>query len=150
MRPPFEAVPGHGATAVVEKRTLAIGNARLLEREGISPDSLGESARALAGEGRTAVHVAFDGRTAGLTAIADAPRDTALEAVTSLAELDIRPVMLTGDNRATAERIAAELGIEEVIAEVLPGEIAAISMSGSSLLVALNALALKGMRLPQR
>ena len=121
----FEAVPGHGAVATVEGRTLAIGNDRLLEREGIALDGLAERAASLAGEGRTVVHVALDGNAAGLIAIADAPRETAAEAVRALRELGIRPVMLTGDNRATADRIAAVVGIDEVIAEVLPGDKAA-------------------------
>ena len=121
----FEAVSGHGAIATVDGRRLAIGNARLLEREHVSLNGLAERASSLAGEGRTVVHVALDGTVAALIAIADAPRETALAAVAALKELGIRPVMLTGDNRATAERIAGEVGIEEVLAEVLPGEKAA-------------------------
>jgi Cu2+-exporting ATPase len=118
----FEAVAGHGAIATVEGRRLAVGNARLLEREKISLDGLAERATELAGEGRTVVHVALDGRATALIGIADAPRETAVEAVAALKELGIRPAMLTGDNRATAERIAAEVGIDDVIAEVLPGD----------------------------
>ncbi len=118
----FEAVPGHGALAFVDGHRLAVGNARLLEREGIALDGLAARAAELAGEGRTVIHVALDGRATALIAIADAPRETAVEAVAALKELGIRPVMLTGDNRATAERIAAGVGIEEVIAEVLPGD----------------------------
>jgi P-type Cu2+ transporter len=121
----FEAVPGHGALATVEGRRLAIGNARLLEREGISLDGLSDRAAELAGEGRTTVTVAVDGRAVAVIAMADAPRETAAEAVQALKEQGVRPVMLTGDSRATAERIAAELGIEEVIAEVLPADKAA-------------------------
>jgi Cu2+-exporting ATPase len=121
----FESVAGHGALATVAGRRLAVGNRRLLEREGISLDGLAEQARTLAGEGRTVVHVAIDGRVAALIAVADAPRETAAAAVAALMELGIRPVMLTGDNRATAERVAAEVGIEEVLADVLPGEKAA-------------------------
>ena len=71
------------------------------------------------------MHVALGGRAAGLIAVADAPRETAGHAVTALRELGLRPVMLTGDNRATAERIAAEVGIEEVLADVLPADKAA-------------------------
>jgi P-type Cu2+ transporter len=118
----FEAIAGRGAVATVEGRRLAIGNARLLEREQVSLDGLGERASVVADEGRTVVLVAIDGRAAGLIAIADAPRETAAAAVAALKELGLRPVMLTGDNRATAERIAGELGIDEVIAEVLPDE----------------------------
>jgi Cu2+-exporting ATPase len=121
----FEAVPGHGALATVEGRVLAIGNRRLLDREHVSLDGLAPEAERLAGEGRTTVQVAIDGRAAAVIAIADAPRDTAAEAIRSLTELGVRPVMLSGDSRATAERVAAELGIDEVIAEVLPADKAA-------------------------
>lgn len=116
----FEAVAGHGAIATVEGHRVALGNARLLAREHVSLDGLAERAQTLAGEGRTVVHVARDGKAAGLVAIADAPRESAVEAIAALKAIGVRPVMLTGDNRQTAERIARELGIDEVIAEVLP------------------------------
>jgi Cu2+-exporting ATPase len=116
----FEAVAGEGAVATVEGHRLAIGNARLVEREHASLDGLSERAQQLAGQGRTVVHVIRDGQAIGVVAIADAPRETAAEAIAALKQDGIRPVMLTGDNRQTAERIAAELGIDEVIAEVLP------------------------------
>ncbi len=116
----FEAVPGQGALATVEGRRLAIGNGRLLEREEVELDGLLPKAQALAGEGRTVVQVAIDGKAAALIAIADAPRETAPAAVASLEQQNISPVMLTGDNRQTAERIASELGIGRVFAEVLP------------------------------
>jgi Cu2+-exporting ATPase len=121
----FEAVAGHGAIAAVEGRRVLAGNRRLLEREGVSLDGLTVRADEMAGAGRTVVHVAVDGSPVGLIAIADAPRETAAEAVAALRELGIRPVMLTGDNRQTAERIAAALGIDEVLAEVLPADKAA-------------------------
>ncbi|HKE78070.1 MAG TPA: copper-translocating P-type ATPase [Solirubrobacteraceae bacterium] len=121
----FEAIPGQGAVATVEGRRLAIGNARLLEREGIELNGLGARAAELAGDGRTTVSVAIDGTATAIIAIADAPRDTAADAVTALKALGVRPVMLSGDSRATAERIAAALGIDEVIAEVLPADKAA-------------------------
>jgi P-type Cu2+ transporter len=116
----FEAVAGHGAIATVEGARLALGNARLLEREHVTLDGLSKRAAELAREGQTVVHVARAGRAAGLIAIADAPRETAAAAIAALKDLGIRPVMLTGDNRQTAERIARELGLDEVIAEVLP------------------------------
>jgi Cu2+-exporting ATPase len=116
----FEAVPGHGAIATIEGRRLAIGNTRLLEREHAALDGLSAPAQELAGEGRTVVQVARDGRAIGIVAIADAPRETAAAAIAALKAIGIRPVMLTGDNHQTAERIAAELGIDEVMAEVLP------------------------------
>ncbi len=121
----FEAVAGHGAIATVEGRRVVVGNRRLFEREGISLGSLTARADELAGAGRTVVHIALDGSPAGLIAIADAVRETAAEAIAALKELGIRPVMLTGDNHQTAERIAAALGIDEVLAEVLPGDKAA-------------------------
>ena len=99
-----------------------IGNRRLLDREGIALDGLDERARQLAGQGRTAVQVALDGRAAAVIAIADAARESAPAAITALKELGVRPVMLSGDSKETAERIAAEVGIDEVIAEVLPGD----------------------------
>jgi Cu2+-exporting ATPase len=118
----FEAVPGEGAIATVEGKRVVVGNARLLDREGTSLDGLAGRAAELAGEGRTTVHVALDGHPAGLIAIADAPRDTSHAAVTALRELGAHAVMLTGDSQTTAKRIAAEIGIDEVIAEVLPGQ----------------------------
>ena len=118
----FEAVPGEGATATVEGKRLAIGNARLLAREHVRLDGLAGRADELAGQGRTTVQVAIDGRAAGVIAIADAVRDTSRAAVDQLREIGVRAVMLTGDGRATAQRVATELGIEEVIAEVLPGD----------------------------
>ena len=121
----FEAVPGHGLLATIDGHRLAVGNARLLEREGISRDGLAARSDELAGQGRTSVQVAIDGKAAAVIAIADAPRETAAEAISALRELGVRPVMLSGDSQATAERVAAELGIDEVIAEVLPADKAA-------------------------
>src|SRR4051794_31121382 len=121
----FEAVPGHGLRATVDGRRLAVGNARLLEREGISRNGLAARSDELAGQGRTSVQVALDGKAAAVIAIADAPRETAAEAIRALRVLGVKPVMLSGDSQATAERVAAELGIDEVIAEVLPAEKAA-------------------------
>ncbi len=118
----FEAVPGHGAIATVEGRRLVIGNGRLLARENIDLDGLAATADELAGEGRTTVAVALDGKPSALIAIADAPRDTAAEAVRALTELGVNTVMLSGDSRTTAERVARQLGIDQVIAEVLPGD----------------------------
>ncbi len=116
----FEAVPGHGAVAVVEGRRVLVGNARLMNQEGVVFDGAGARAGELAGAGRTVVHVAVDGRPAALLVLADAIRPTARAAVADLAARGLQPVMLTGDNAATAKRIAAELGITEVLAEVLP------------------------------
>ena len=121
----FEAVPGHGALAVVEGKRLAVGNSRLLARESVGPNGLGPRAAELAGQGRTTVQVAIDGTAVAVIAIADATRETAAEAIRALKDLGVRPVMLSGDSRATAQRIAAEVGIDEVLAEVLPADKAA-------------------------
>jgi Cu2+-exporting ATPase len=119
----FENVPGHGAIGTVEGRRVAVGSVRLMEREGIDvrPDVIVKRDELAVG-GRTAVVVAIDGRAAGVIGIADAPRPTAREAVAALREAGVEVVMLTGDNQATAERIAGQLGIDAVIAEVLPGD----------------------------
>jgi Cu2+-exporting ATPase len=121
----FEAVPGHGVLATVDGQRVAIGTHRLIERTGAAVDGLAERATELAGEGRTVVEVALDDDLAGVIAIADAPRETAAEAVRALRELGVSSVMLTGDSQATARRIADQVGIDEVIAEVLPADKAA-------------------------
>ena len=121
----FENVPGHGAVAVVDGHRVAVGNARLLTREGIELGSLASRREQLASGGRTVVCVAVDGQAVGLLAIADGARPTAAAAVVALHEAGAEVVMLTGDNQATAERIATQLGIDTVIAEVLPGDKAA-------------------------
>lgn len=121
----FENVPGRGAKARVDGRWVAVGNRQLMEQEGVELKELEQQQQDLASSGRTAVVVAVDGRAVGLIGLADTARPTANAAVRSLHEEGIEVVMLTGDNQATAERIAAELGIDTVIAEVLPGDKAA-------------------------
>jgi Cu2+-exporting ATPase len=96
-----------------------------MEREKVDMSELSKSMAELAGEGQTVVALAVDGKAAGLIAIADAPRPTSRAAVAALAAEGIEVVMLTGDNQATADRIGPELGIRNVIAEVLPGDKAA-------------------------
>jgi P-type Cu2+ transporter len=118
----FESVPGHGAVAAVDGRRVAVGNLRLMEHQKIELGALGERRAELADGGRTAVLVGVDGRAAGVIGIADAPRPTAVQAVAALHDAGVQVVMLTGDNEATARRIAEQLGIDTVIAEVLPGD----------------------------
>jgi P-type Cu2+ transporter len=129
LSPPqtFEAIPGYGVLATIDGRRLAIGNRRLIDDigAGTAVDGLGDRATELAGEGRTVVEVAVDDHLAGVIAVADAPRETAAEAVRALRELGVRSVMLSGDSQATARRIAAQVGIGDVIAEVLPADKAA-------------------------
>ncbi|RBY93298.1 cation-translocating P-type ATPase [Blastococcus sp. TF02A-30] len=121
----FRNVPGHGASAVVAGRRVLVGSAKLLADEGVPPGALAARREEWAGSGRTAVLVAVDGRTAGVVALADAARPTAAAAVAALHEAGVDVVMLSGDNEATARRIADQLGIGSVIAEVLPGDKAA-------------------------
>ncbi|MGY5230147.1 heavy metal translocating P-type ATPase, partial [Nocardia asiatica] len=121
----FENVPGHGAIAEVEGRRVVVGNRRLAEREGIDLGALAARRDELAATGRTAVIAAVDGKAAAVIGIADAPRETSPAAVAALHDLGVEVVMLTGDNEATAKRIAERLGIDTVIAEVLPGDKAA-------------------------
>jgi P-type Cu2+ transporter len=121
----FENVPGHGAVAHVDGRTVAVGNRRLMETEGVSLGDLAARRDEIAAGGRTAVIVAVDGQAAGLIGIADAPRETSAAAVAALRRAGVEVIMLTGDNEATARRIADQLGIGTVIADVLPGDKAA-------------------------
>jgi Cu2+-exporting ATPase len=121
----FRNVAGHGATGQVDGHRVVVGNRTLMADEGVHLGQLAARRDELAATGRTAVFVAVDGRAAGVIAMADAPRDTAAAAVAALHDTEVRVVMLTGDNEATARRIADQLGIDEVIAEVLPGDKAA-------------------------
>ncbi len=121
----FENVPGHGASARVEGRKVAVGNMRLMAREGVDLGALAVRREEMASSGRTVVCVAVDGRAVALIGIADAPRPTSAAAVAALKDAGVEVVMLTGDNEATARRIAEQLGVMTVIAEVLPGDKAA-------------------------
>jgi Cu2+-exporting ATPase len=118
----FRSTPGHGAGAIVEGRRVLVGNRRLLDAEGILAGPLGARRDELADAGRTAVLVAVDDRAVAVIALADAPRPTSAAAVAAMHQADVRVVMLTGDNEVTARRIADKLGIDTVIAEVLPSE----------------------------
>lgn len=121
----FTNVAGHGATATVHGHRVAVGNRRLMEAESVDLGVLGSRQAELADAGRTAVLAAVDGRAVAVIAIADAVRPTSATAVADLRALGVEVVMLTGDNAATASRIAAQIGITEVIADVLPGDKAA-------------------------
>jgi P-type Cu2+ transporter len=118
----FRNVPGHGAQGQVDGRRVVVGNRRLMTIEGIDLGHLARRRDELAAAGHTAVLVAVDRRAVGVLALADAPRNTAAAAVRELHTMNIQVVMLTGDNEATARRIADQLGIDTVIAEVLPAD----------------------------
>jgi Cu2+-exporting ATPase len=117
----FEAIPGHGVRASVGARAVLVGNRKLLERYSVAPQLEAEAER-LRAEAKTAVYVAADGRMLGLIAVADRIRPTARDAVAALHHLGVRVLLLTGDSRVTAEAVARTLGIDEVRAEVLPGD----------------------------
>jgi Cu+-exporting ATPase len=118
----FRASVGHGVRAAVQGVEVTVGSARHLRELGLDVSPLAEAAERLEAEGKTAVHVALDGRAAGLLAIADTLKPEAAEAVSELRRLGLEVAMLTGDNRRTAEAIAAEAGIDRVLAEVLPDD----------------------------
>ncbi|MCR8670236.1 heavy metal translocating P-type ATPase [Agrococcus sp. HG114] len=116
----FRNVTGQGAVASVDGKQVVLGNARLMAAQGVDISPVSAQQQALADGGRTAIMVAVDGMIAGVIALADAPRDTAKASIDALHEQGIEVAMLTGDNQPTAERIASLLGIDTVIADVLP------------------------------
>lgn len=121
----FESVAGHGLRAVVDGRSLLIGNLRLMQGESIPLNGLETQANTLQNEAKTVVWVAVDGTAVGLIAIADTLKEGSKEAVATMHQQGLLVVMMTGDNQATAEAIAREVGIDRVFAEVLPGDKAA-------------------------
>jgi P-type Cu+ transporter len=118
---------GLGVEGLVNGHGVQIGRAAFMGEWSVTiPPELDEARRAAEAEGRTAVIVAWDGAARGVLIVADTVKPTSAEAVASLRELGLRPVLLTGDNAATARAVAAHVGIDEVIAEVLPSEKAAV------------------------
>ncbi len=122
----FTSYTGQGVSADVGGRSVSVGNAALMERLGASDEQLAHAAEARRSDGHTVVFIAIDGRAAGLLAIADPIKTTAAEAIGALHAEGLRVVMLTGDNRTTAEAIARQLGIDDVRAQVSPSEKAAV------------------------
>jgi Cu+-exporting ATPase len=116
----FSAVAGRGVVAEAEGRRVAVGSVRLLAECGVGLDGLKERAATLAAGAKTPVFVAVDGRAAGLVAVADQIKPEAKEAVAALKALGLEVVMVTGDNRPTAEAVARAVGVERVLAEVPP------------------------------
>ncbi len=114
----FNAVAGHGIEATVDGRRALLGNARLMRERGLAPDEA--CAQKLAADGKTPMFVALDGQFAGIIAVADPIKESSRAAIEQLHALGLKVVMLTGDNRATAEAIARQVGIDRVLAEVLP------------------------------
>ncbi len=118
----FESVTGKGVTGTVEGKAVVIGNAKLLLDLGIATSELDAIAERLRTEGATAMYVAVNGKAAGVVAVADPIKATTPDAIKALKADGVRVVMLTGDNRTTAEAVARKLGIDEVIADVLPNQ----------------------------
>ncbi len=116
----FNAIPGHGIEVMVAGSRVLLGNRRLMDERACRLDGLGETAERLAEEGKTPLFVAADGEVLGVIAVADTLKPESADAVSRLAGLGLRVVMLTGDNRRTAEAIARQVGITHVLAEVLP------------------------------
>jgi len=124
--PPVEGFvnrEGLGVEGTVDGRSVQVGRPWLMDEWSLTvPSELDDARRAAEARGRTAVLAAWDGRVRGLLVVADTVKPTSAQAVAALKELGLRPVLLTGDSRATAEAVAAEVGIDEVIAEVLPAD----------------------------
>ena len=118
----FAAIPGHGVSGKVDGRDVLLGNAKLMRDRGIAIEGLVKDWERLAGEGKTPMYVAIDGRAAGLVAVADTLKPDSKSAIDALQRLGIEVVMLTGDNERTAKAIAREVGIARILAEVLPDE----------------------------
>jgi Cu+-exporting ATPase len=116
----FNAVAGHGVEGEAEGRRVAVGSLKLMKERGVSPGDLEGRADAFAAEARTPVYVALDGRAAGLFAVADPVKPESKDAINALEALGLEVVMLTGDNRRTAEAVARSVGVTRVLAEVLP------------------------------
>jgi len=116
----FKAEAGHGVQAEVEGRSVAVGNIRMMNTLGYSMSGLESEVLRLQSEAKTAMLVAVDGKVAGIIAVADTVKDGSKEAIEELHRMGIKVAMITGDNQKTAEAIAKQVGIDEVLAEVLP------------------------------
>jgi Cu+-exporting ATPase len=122
----FDSPTGKGATGKVDGRTIVLGNANFLRALGMDAQALNDQGERLRGEGATVINMAVDGRLAGLFAIADPVKPSTPEALKALAAEGIKVIMLTGDNRTTANAVAKSLGISDVEAEVLPDQKSAV------------------------
>ncbi|SDM15094.1 Cu+-exporting ATPase [Ensifer sp. YR511] len=123
----FEAIPGFGASAEVSGRTVHVGADRLMTQLKLDVSAFADQAARLGSEGKSPLYAAIDGKLAAIIAVADPIKETTPQAIRMLHDLGLKVAMITGDNRRTAEAIAAKLGIDEVIAEVLPdGKVAAL------------------------
>ncbi|HIG0362194.1 TPA: heavy metal translocating P-type ATPase [Clostridium sporogenes] len=116
----FKAIPGHGIEVKIENRNILLGNKKLMIESNISLENLEETAHILAGEGKTPMYVAIDSNMAGIVAVADTVKENSKKAIEKLHQMSIEVAMITGDNKRTAEAIAKQVGIDRILAEVLP------------------------------
>jgi Cu+-exporting ATPase len=116
----FEAIPGHGVAATVEDHHLLIGNIKLMNREGVALNGLEEKSKALADDGKTPMFIAIDNKAAGIVAVADTVKEDSKTAIAAMKKMGLEVVMITGDNERTAKAIARQVGVDRVLAEVLP------------------------------
>src|SRR6185312_5912531 len=116
----FMAKPGQGATGMVEEHALAVGNRALMDEWSIGTEALLAQAEELAREGKTPLYVAIDGALVGLIAVADTLKPASAEAIRAMRQQGLRVIMLTGDNERTAQAIARQAGVDEVVAGILP------------------------------
>ncbi len=117
----FQAIAGHGIEATIDSKRILLGNLRLMEERKVSLNGLSEKAQNLSSEGKTPMFLAVEGRAAGIIAVADTLKENSKKAVEALHRMGLEVVMLTGDNERTARAIASQIGIDRVLAEVLPG-----------------------------
>lgn len=116
----FEAIPGFGIEVEIDGIHTLIGNKKLMDEKNISLESLANQSDKLAGEGKTPMYIAMDNKISGIIAVADVVKENSAKAIVKLRSMGIEVVMITGDNRKTAEAIAKQVGIDRVLAEVLP------------------------------
>jgi len=116
----FKAEPGHGVQAEVDGRNVAVGNMRMMETRGLSLNGLASEVTRLQSEAKTAMLIAIDNEIAGIVAVADTIKEGSKEAIAEMHRMGLKVVMITGDNQKTAEAIAKQVGIDQVLAEVLP------------------------------
>jgi Cu+-exporting ATPase len=118
----FNAIPGHGVEVKINGATVLLGNRKLLETNSVDVSGLEEKMAVLESQGKTAMLISVDGKAAGLIAVADTLKEHSSEAVKALKAMGLEVIMLTGDNQRTAQAIAAQVGVDRVLAEVLPSE----------------------------
>ena len=116
----FDAVPGHGVETVIEGRRVLVGNLKLMRRHSVNTSDVESAVERLQGEGKTAMYVAIDRQAAGVVAVADTIKQDSIEAIQAMQAMGLEVIMLTGDNERTAQAIARQVGITQVLAEVLP------------------------------